>query len=522
MTINDKGLTTGSETFRFIVQQNSNDLTGTYLATDNFTINNNDGGSSQVYSPESAVAYAEKYANYVASDGYFWEWGDISAGNPASLVAGRSVPTGSGIDGGIGDDCAHFVSCCIGSEPNDVGGGLSVPHSTDTAAYGDPSAPGLTNWLLNSGTAVEVSSISDLSPGDVIAYNWSGNSSLKAIDHVALYLGNGNIAAHSASRLNVAWDFYSSTESGLVAHFLHIVAGNSNQPSVPASPVPLDNATLAVQPTVLDWANSSNATSYDIYVDGAFKATVTSSQWTCDESFAPNVAQTWQAVARNGTESTTGPIWHFTVGTAGDSPTLAAVVAPNEVFNPGASVSINFTVDSPVSETVLLGATIINRDSTQDGTQDYLGAPTAQLSLQAGANTFHRLFTIPTAATGGSYNLLAELWQDNNADGVIDTGDTPLDSSLVDDAFAIGYSPQTINKAYGVDQLSFGGISANGSGQTIALIDYYNNPNIQPDLSNFDSFFKLPAPPSFQIVDENGNAVDPKTQPSPPEGTSCA
>jgi LEA14-like dessication related protein len=42
VTINDLGLTSGSETFRFIVQKNSTDPVSTYLATDNFTINNND------------------------------------------------------------------------------------------------------------------------------------------------------------------------------------------------------------------------------------------------------------------------------------------------------------------------------------------------------------------------------------------------------------------------------------------------------------------------------------------------
>jgi len=53
VTINDVGLTSGGETFRFIVQQNPTDPVGTYLATDNFTIVNNDGGTS---SPGSTFA----------------------------------------------------------------------------------------------------------------------------------------------------------------------------------------------------------------------------------------------------------------------------------------------------------------------------------------------------------------------------------------------------------------------------------------------------------------------------------
>jgi len=45
VAINDLGLTSGSETFRFIVQQNATDPVSTYLATDNFTITNNDTGT---------------------------------------------------------------------------------------------------------------------------------------------------------------------------------------------------------------------------------------------------------------------------------------------------------------------------------------------------------------------------------------------------------------------------------------------------------------------------------------------
>ena len=54
VTINDLGLTSGSETFRFIVQQNSTDPVSTYLATDNFTINYNDAATTYSISPNPA------------------------------------------------------------------------------------------------------------------------------------------------------------------------------------------------------------------------------------------------------------------------------------------------------------------------------------------------------------------------------------------------------------------------------------------------------------------------------------
>src|SRR6202140_1605521 len=49
VSIKDLGLTSGNETFRFIVQQNSTDPTSTYLATDNFTIHNTDVASAATY-----------------------------------------------------------------------------------------------------------------------------------------------------------------------------------------------------------------------------------------------------------------------------------------------------------------------------------------------------------------------------------------------------------------------------------------------------------------------------------------
>ncbi len=50
------------------------------------------------------------------------------------------------------------------------------------------------------------------------------------------------------------------------------------------------------------------------------------------------------------------------------------------------------------------------------------------------------------------------------------------------------YSPAQIRHAYGVDQLS-----QDGSGQTIAIVDAYDDPTIAADLATFDSQFGLPA-----------------------------
>lgn len=60
------------------------------------------------------------------------------------------------------------------------------------------------------------------------------------------------------------------------------------------------------------------------------------------------------------------------------------------------------------------------------------------------------------------------------------------------------YSPALIRKAYGFDQ-----IKGDGSGQTIAIVDAYHDPNIAADLAAFDSAYGL-SPAQLTQVDQNG------------------
>jgi hypothetical protein len=57
--------------------------------------------------------------------------------------------------------------------------------------------------------------------------------------------------------------------------------------------------------------------------------------------------------------------------------------------------------------------------------------------------------------------------------------------------------------AYGFDQISFGGVTGDGTGQTIAIVDAYNDPSIATSLANFDRQWGLPDP-VFTKVDQNG------------------
>src|SRR5947209_8228580 len=68
----------------------------------------------------------------------------------------------------------------------------------------------------------------------------------------------------------------------------------------------------------------------------------------------------------------------------------------------------------------------------------------------------------------------------------------------------LGFTPNEIRTAYGMNQVTFGGVVGDGTGQTIAIIDAYNDPNIQADLRGFDAAFGL-RNPVLTVVGQDGS-----------------
>lgn len=200
-------------------------------------------GSTNQYDRARAVSYANNYSGYVNSDGYFWT-------NGSSY--GTFTPLSPAPSSGLGDDCAHFVSCCIGSEPHERGGGLKIP-SRATPTYGEPGAARLVNnCLIGPGYATEVFSLTNMSPGDVVGWNWEGDTNIADLDHVTLYLGNGLLAAHSSSSLDVSANtYYQNGAPNYVRHLIHIY----DAPTITASRVKTN--------LVLSWG--TNWTGYAMY-----------------------------------------------------------------------------------------------------------------------------------------------------------------------------------------------------------------------------------------------------------------
>jgi subtilase family serine protease len=96
------------------------------------------------------------------------------------------------------------------------------------------------------------------------------------------------------------------------------------------------------------------------------------------------------------------------------------------------------------------------------------------------------------------------------------TGTPDIAGSVAVGSLPSGITPDQMRKAYGLWQTDFYQLYTNGSGyniqagtglgQTIAIVDPYNEPTLTSDLAAFDNAFNLPAPPSFQIVNENGQS----------------
>jgi subtilase family serine protease len=70
-----------------------------------------------------------------------------------------------------------------------------------------------------------------------------------------------------------------------------------------------------------------------------------------------------------------------------------------------------------------------------------------------------------------------------------------------------GYTPEQIRKAYGFDQVTLSnGKTADGSGQTIAIVTAYNDPNIASDLHTFDSTLNISDPGKLSVVSQTGGS----------------
>jgi hypothetical protein len=191
------------------------------------------------YNRQAALAYARKYWNRACSDGYVGMEKEASGKNYAEISGWVFKPNLNALGGNILGprfetayspdysqhlewemlfDCAHFLSCCIGRETREQGGGISLKPDFPRGPYGILGAGRLVQYLKGANIASiagperhrERSRIADLSAGDIVAY-WKPTDARRPghYAHTALYMGNGMIACHTYSRCDTddcTWD----------------------------------------------------------------------------------------------------------------------------------------------------------------------------------------------------------------------------------------------------------------------------------------------------------------------------
>ena len=126
----------------------------------------------------------------------------------------------------------------------------------------------------------------------------------------------------------------SQQTNGYMANFNNFTLTAVPLPGQVSNPTPATGSTVSSSPAVLGWTAGSNATSYDVTLDGTLVGNVTTPQYTVPTTLASGL-HTWSVTAKNAAGNTAGPAWTFTVGTP----------APGLVSNP--SPANGSTVSSP-------------------------------------------------------------------------------------------------------------------------------------------------------------------------------
>ncbi|HYO10798.1 MAG TPA: GH25 family lysozyme [Tepidisphaeraceae bacterium] len=179
------------------------------------------------------------------------------------------------------------------------------------------------------------------------------------------------------------------------------VTGSPVLPAVPHNPFPAEGSFLNYHPFAYDWANSSNATSYDIYYDGAAapSGNFASSQ---SNSFRPaDGLHTWQVVAKNANGTTSGPTWSYTMDT----------VAPTATYNNqlpvNAASTFTFTVTYTDATSLVNRATFDGYDITVTGPNGFTANAVFVSATAGNAATRTATYRI-NSAPGGTWD-----WTDN-------------------------------------------------------------------------------------------------------------
>jgi subtilase family serine protease len=127
------------------------------------------------------------------------------------------------------------------------------------------------------------------------------------------------------------------------------------------------------------------------------------------------------------------------------------------------------------------------------------GTVTASTATASTATASTATATPTASANGTALNALVL----RGGPGVVHVNrvaaDSPPTSSQCEQQYHVScYDPAQLQQAYNLTPLYNRNID--GRGRTIVVVDVYGSPTIGPDLSQFDSAFSLPNPPSLRVI----------------------
>lgn len=107
--------------------------------------------------------------------------------------------------------------------------------------------------------------------------------------------------------------------------------------------------------------------------------------------------------------------------------------------------------------------------------------------------------------------------------GVNSASTSTMKEAYAGSSTAYGLTPAQVDSAYGVTGINFNGTTGNGAGETIAIVDAYNDPSALSDLNAFSTHYALPTfdsgsgSPTFTQMNQSGSTSSlPGTDPSGP------
>jgi hypothetical protein len=276
-----------------------------------------------------------KYYCDNASIGYFYGY-ELTSSGKRGAVALYDVKSDMGANHLTWWGGSHWMNLFDFNLYGDPAMSLSE-HSTGHAVSVPDTPSGITEGEV--GVSYDYTTGGSLcSQGHAVEYrfdwddgNFSTWSSSATASHSWSSLGTYSVKAQARCAVTPA--VTSDWSAGLTVTISACVA-----PAVPTDPSPLNGAISVPIDRNLDWADSSGATSYDVYFGASspppYYDNVTESQYDLPQ-LNYNTAYHWKIVAKNTCEDTAGPDWQFeTQSTQGHYSSNDYQVLPGVIWAP--------------------------------------------------------------------------------------------------------------------------------------------------------------------------------------------